>query len=105
MTTSNTGEMPAGIQQPEITYTVGEYTDSDNSVEVTYTNSQGFVYKRQVNIPHLEIGQYAEGESSIDQIYFQEILEGQLRGVINKVKMGLITFVDPNAPVGIATTS
>lgn len=100
--------MQPSISYPNITYTVGDYVEGDNSVEVTYTNSEGFIYKRMVNIPYLEIGQYEEGESSIDQPYFQEILEGQLMGVINKVRMGLITFTDPNAPtepVGIGTTS
>jgi len=103
-----TEEMSTGISYPNITYTVGDYVEGDNTVEVTYTNSVGFIYKRRVNIPYLEIGEYQEGESSIDQPYFQEILDGQLMGVINKTRMGLITFIDPNAPiepVGIGTTS
>ena len=29
--------------------------------------------------------------------YLQEILEGQLRGVENKIAVGAITFVDPTA--------
>lgn len=102
MTTSITEEMTPVSSLPNITYTLGDYTETDRQVEVTYTNSEGFIHKRHVNIPHLEDG-------SIDQVYFQEILEGQLMGVINKVRMGMITFVDPNAPppepVGIATTS
>ena len=79
------------------TYTVAEYTTEDTSVEVTYENSDGFVHKRNINIPHLEDG-------SIDEEYFQEILEGQLRGVNNKVTVGAISFTDPNLEVGIATT-
>lgn len=78
------------------TYTVAEYTAEDKSVEVTYENSEGFVHKRYVNIPHLEDG-------SIDEEYFQEILEGQLRGVNNKIAVGAISFADPNEEVGIAT--
>lgn len=79
------------------TYTVAEYTAEDTSVEVTYENSEGFIHKRNINIPHLEDG-------SIDEEYFQEILEGQLRGVNSKIRVGAISFTDPNAEVGIAST-
>jgi hypothetical protein len=79
------------------TYTVAEYTTEDTSVEVTYENSEGFIHKRNINIPHLENG-------SIDEEYFQEILEGQLRGVNSKIRVGAISFTDPNAEVGIAST-
>jgi hypothetical protein len=84
-----------------ITYELADYEPSDRSVDVTYTReSDGFVYSRQVNIPHFEDG-------SIDQNYFEEILEGQLNGVKNKVKVGAISFRDPDEienPVGIAST-
>ena len=79
------------------TYTVAEYTTEDTSVKVTYENTEGFVHERCIKIPHLEDG-------SIDEEYFNEILEGQLRGVNNKVIVGAISFVDPNAEVGIAST-
>jgi hypothetical protein len=75
------------------TYTVADYLESDKNVEVTFFNDEGFVHKRQVNIPHLPDG-------SIDQAYFQEILEGQLRGVNNKLVVGAITFTDPNVGIG-----
>jgi hypothetical protein len=82
-----------------ITYEVSEYDPSDSSAEVVYTReSDGFIYKRYVNIPHLEDG-------SIDEDYFKQILDGQLSGVINKLKVGAVTFQDPDAdPVGIAST-
>ena len=78
-----------------ITYEVASYASEDTSVEVTYTNAEGHTHTRTINIPHLEDG-------SIDADYLQEIFEGQLRGVENKVAVGAITFVDPN--VGIGTT-
>lgn len=88
-----------------ITYTVADYQQEDKTVEVTYTNSSGLVHKRTVNIPHLEDG-------SIDQEELEAIFEGQLRGVENKNRLGVIQFVDPNPPedpddpaVGIASTS
>lgn len=73
-----------------ITYTVADYLESDSSVEVTFTNADGHTHKRQINIPHLEDG-------SVDEDYLQEILEGQLRGVENKIKVGAVSFTDPNA--------
>jgi hypothetical protein len=71
-----------------ITYVVSEYTAEDKTVEVTYENSEGLVHKRIINIPHLQDG-------SIDENYFQEILEGQLRGVEYNAKMELMQFIDP----------
>ena len=79
------------------TYTVAEYTAEDRFVEVTYENAEGFIHKRHINIPHLEDG-------SIDEEYLQEILEGQLRGVNNKIAVGAISFTDPNETVGVAIT-
>ena len=52
-----------------ITYTVADYTADDSSVEVTFTNADGFIHKRKVNIPKLP-------EGGVDSDYFQEILEG-----------------------------
>lgn len=81
-----------------ITYTVAEYTTEDKTIQVTFENSKGLVHKRTINIPHNEDG-------SIDEEYFQEILEGQLRGVENKLRVGAVTFIEPAPePVGIATT-
>jgi hypothetical protein len=70
------------------TYIVGEYEPTDKTVEVTYINENNFEHKRIINIPHLQDG-------SIDEDYFQEILESQLRGVENKVRLGIITFNNP----------
>jgi len=83
-----------------ITYKVSEYHEQDRQVEVTYTRtSDNYTYKRSVNIPHLEDG-------SVDETYFEEILEGQLSGVTNKLNIGVIQFTDPNEnPVGIGSTN
>lgn len=77
-----------------ITYTVGEYDPATSaSVEVIYVNSDnGFEHKRIINIPRLQ-----DGSGAIDEEYFAEILEGQLRGVENKLRVGAVTFVEPPA--------
>ena len=77
-----------------ITYTVGEYDPAtSDSVEVIYVNSEnGFEHKRTINIPRLQ-----DGSGVMDEEYFTEILEGQLRGVENKLRVGAVTFTDPNA--------
>jgi hypothetical protein len=82
-----------------ITYEVAEYEVGDKTVEVSYINDDnGFVYKRQVNIPYID-------EETINEDYFEQILEGQLRGVEHKFYIGVITFTDPNeVSVGIAST-
>jgi hypothetical protein len=80
------------------TYIVDDFESSDNQVKITFVNEEGFVHERKINIPHLEDG-------SVDEDYFQEIIEGQLRGVENKQRIGVIEFIDPNeVPVGIAST-
>lgn len=73
-----------------ISYTVAGIGTGDTTVEVTYTNADSHEHKRTLNIPYLENGE-------IDTEYWQEILEGQLRGVQNKSALGVISFVDPNA--------
>jgi hypothetical protein len=72
-----------------ITYTVGEYTASDSSIQVVYTDDNGFEHRRHVNIPK-------NPDGTIDEEYFAEILEGQLRGVENKLRVGAVSFVDPS---------
>ena len=71
-----------------ITYEVGDFTDDDMSVEVTYTDEAGLTHTRSVNLPRNEDG-------TLDQDYFDEILEGQLLGVINKLRVQAISFTDP----------
>ena len=80
------------------TYIVANFESDDKTVEVTYINEENFEYKRTINIPHLEDG-------SVDEDYFKEILEGQLLGVENKLKIGIIEFKTPDEVlVGIAST-
>jgi hypothetical protein len=81
------------------TYIVDEFEPTDRQVKITFTNDEGLIHERHINIPHLEDG-------SVDEYYFQEIIQGQLRGVENKVRIGAVTFIDPNQEnnVGVAST-
>lgn len=79
-----------------ITYSISDFEETDNTVEVTYTNADGHTHVRTLNIPHLEDG-------TIDQEYWEEILEGQLLGVEHKVRVNAVNFVDPNAEPDDAT--
>lgn len=79
------------------TYIVDNFEPTDRKVKITFFNEEGLIHKRDINIPHLEDG-------SLDETYFQQIIEGQLRGVEYKEQLGIIGFMDPNQNVGIATT-
>lgn len=79
------------------TYIVDEFEPTDSQVKITFVNDEGLVHQRHLNIPHLEDG-------SVDEVYFQEIIEGQLRGVENKLRVGAVTFVDLESNTGIAST-
>lgn len=72
-----------------ITYEVSEYEIGDKTVEMTFTDENGLVYKRQVNVPYID-------EETIDEDYLQEIFVSQFKGVENKLNVGVIEFIDPN---------
>lgn len=75
----------------EITeYAVSDFDSDAASCEVVYTNSDGFVHSRSVNIPRL-------ADNSVNQDLFDEILYSQLLNVNNKAKIGVAVFQDPNA--------
>ena len=80
------------------TYVIDKFELTDRHVKITFTNDDGLVHERHINIPHLE-------DESVNEEYFQEIIQGQLRGVENKLKVGAVTFIDPDANTGIAPTS
>ena len=69
---------------------IAEYSDTDTSVEVTFTNSDGWTISRTVNIPRNENG-------SVDEEQLNQIVNDQNLGLFNKVKLGVCEFVDPNA--------
>lgn len=72
-----------------ITYQVADFTDTDNTVEVIYKNENNQEHKRTLNIPR-------NSDGTLNDEYWNEILEGQLRGVERKYEVGAISFIDPN---------
>jgi hypothetical protein len=71
-----------------ITYEVPSDLNDKDHVTVTFKNEKGEIFTKSVNIPKNQNG-------SIDEDYFKDILEGQLRGVENKLKVGAISFTQP----------
>ena len=71
-----------------ITYEVANFTDEDSTVEVIYTNEKNQLHKRTLNIPR-------NSDGTLNEDYWEEILEGQLRGVERKYEVGAISFRDP----------
>lgn len=73
-----------------ITYVAPEASEigvEDKTVEVTYTNDSNSTHIRTINVPKLEDG-------SVDEDLYQEILDSQLIGLENKVKVGAVVFTD-----------
>jgi hypothetical protein len=73
------------------TYTLGEYSAEDTVTDITYTNADGHVHVRTVNIPR-------DSDGEVIQDSFCQILADQLKNVNNKADLGLIGFGDPNVP-------
>jgi hypothetical protein len=74
-----------------ITYTKPEIANNETSVNVTFTNDDGFVYTRSINVP------YKDG--ILDEAEWNQRLEDHLRSVIHKSGLRVITFTDPNAVI------
>ena len=78
-----------------INYTVSDFTTEEYAT-VTYTNSQGFTYTREVKIPR-------DSEGNLKEELWKEILQGQLAGVESKAEIGVAVFKDPNEEVDSVT--
>jgi len=72
----------------EITYTKPEILNGERSVSVTFTNEDGLVYIRSINVPYDENNVLIETE-------YDRILEDHLRAVKYKFQIGLISFTTP----------
>jgi hypothetical protein len=71
-----------------ITYSHPELTEGQKIVTVKFVNDDGLELTKVVNIPY-------NSDGSLNESYFQEILEGQLRSVEYKVSVGALEFGEP----------
>lgn len=75
-----------------ITYQVPTVEEGKNSVNVTFINEKGETFTRGVNVPR-------NLDGTVDTVMFTDILEAQLMGVINKAKLGVITFTTGSSEI------
>lgn len=68
-----------------ITYTIENFSESDEFANIIYANDHGEVYKKQIRIPK-------NSNNSINQELFGEILNSQLDGIKQKYLYGSIKF-------------
>jgi hypothetical protein len=78
-----------------ITYNNPEIANNATSVEVTFTNDEGKVFKRHINVP------YKDG--AVDADGWAVRLEEHLAAVKHKVSVGVVSFVDPTDPANANT--
>jgi hypothetical protein len=75
-----------------INYQLPEDLGTKNYVNVKFVNEKNEIYIKMVNIPRDEDGTIIQDE-------FDQILEGQLKGVENKFKIGSIKFEPQQRPI------
>lgn len=68
-----------------ITYTVDDMSNNESSVKVTYTNENGDIYSRYINVP------YSNGILDVPE--WQNRLNSHLSAVKYKLNVGAIQFV------------
>ena len=68
-------------------YEVANFEPNSMEATITYTDDNGLIYKRQINVPKNKDG-------SVNQEYLDEILYSQLLGVNNKRSIGVAVFKD-----------
>ena len=71
-----------------ISYSYSELQEGQKSVTVRFVNDEGLEVSKVVNIPY-------NSDGSLNESYFQEILDGQLRSVEYKVSIGSLEFGEP----------
>lgn len=72
-----------------VTYTVPELSEGQKTATVKFVDENGLEFAKVVNVPYSPDG-------SLDESYWHEILEGQLRNVNNKLALGMVEFSEPS---------
>jgi hypothetical protein len=71
-----------------ITYSYPELTEGQKTVNIKFLNDEGLEFTKTVNVPY-------NSDGTLNQSYFNEIIEGQLRSVEYKLSIGAIEFSEP----------
>ena len=71
-----------------ITYQIPELTENQKTAIVIFKNEDGLEFRKTVSVPY-------NSDGSLNESYWHEILEGQLRGINNKLSLGTIEFSEP----------
>jgi len=72
-----------------IKYSYSPLEPGQKLLSVKFTNDEGLEFTKSVCIPYLPDG-------SVNKSYFDEIIEGQLRGMEYKQSIGSIEFEPPS---------
>jgi len=73
-----------------ITYSYPELTEGQKTVNIKFLNDDGLEFTKTVNVPY-------NSDGTLNESYFNEILEGQLRSVNHKLNLGVIEFGEPES--------
>lgn len=71
-----------------VTYEIPELTENQKTAVVIFKNEDGLEFRKTVVVPY-------NSDGSLNESYWHEILEGQLRGLNNKLSLGMVEFSEP----------
>ena len=72
------------------THIVGEYTDSDSVVEISFVNEDGHLHDRVICLPKNE-------DDTVNEEALSQVIRDLLKSVKDRESMGLLGFRDPDA--------
>ena len=72
------------------THIVGEYSDSDSVVEISFVNGDGHFHDRVIHLPKNE-------DDTVNEDALSEVVRDLLKSVKTRESMGLLGFRDPDA--------
>ena len=72
------------------THIVGEYTNSDSVVEISFVNGDGHLHDRVICLPKNE-------DDTVNEEALSQVVKDLLKSVKDRESMGLLGFRDPDA--------
>jgi hypothetical protein len=71
-----------------ITHSYSEITPGQKSISVRFLNEEGLEHKKELNVPY-------NSDGSVNESYWNQIIEDQIRGIEHKLSLGVIEFGEP----------